>query len=123
MADDQSAALSTLRERTIAALPYSMAAPEIRRLLEEIMTSTQWPVYSPMAREHYGRGLKEGEARGAARVLLRLILAVRDLHVPDDIRDRIRSCTDLTQLETWATRAVTAQSVHDLFDETGEQHP
>ncbi|GAA3552354.1 hypothetical protein GCM10022419_035850 [Nonomuraea rosea] len=109
---------------------YSMAAPEIRRLLEEIMTSTQWPVYSPFAREHFGRGLKEGEARGEAkgeakgeaRVVL-LVLAARDLHVPDDIRDRIISCTDLTQLETWATRAATAQSVHDLFDETGEQHP
>ncbi|MFC4063281.1 hypothetical protein ACFOWE_33790, partial [Planomonospora corallina] len=33
---------------------YSMSAPEIRRLLEEIMTSTTWPVYSPFAREHYG---------------------------------------------------------------------
>ncbi|MGP3956269.1 hypothetical protein ACTWPT_09760 [Nonomuraea sp. 3N208] len=111
---------------------YSMAAPDIRRLLEEIMTSTDWPVYSPFAREHYGRGVAEGEAKGkaqgkaegkaeeAARMVL-LVLTARGFDVPDDIRTRITTCTDLAQLETWATRAATAQDLRDLFSETGGQ--
>ncbi|MFC4532875.1 hypothetical protein [Sphaerisporangium dianthi] len=108
---------------------YSMAAPEVRRLLEEIMRSTTWPVYSPFAREHYGRGLEEGQAKGqaqgqaqgqaeeAARAVL-LVLTARGLDVPDDIRARITACTDLARLETWLTRAATAQSTHDLLTET-----
>ncbi|WP_344855493.1 hypothetical protein [Planomonospora alba] len=99
---------------------YSMSAPEVRCLLEEIMTSTAWPVYSPFAREHYGRGMAEGEIKGraeeAARLVL-LVLATRGLDVPDDIRDRITACTDLARLESWAARAVTARTVHDLFSE------
>ncbi|MBG0820959.1 hypothetical protein HS048_09455 [Planomonospora sp. ID91781] len=106
---------------------YSMSAPEVRRLLEEIMTSTTWPVYSPFAREHYGRGLEEGKIEGkaegraeeAARLVL-LVLDTRGLQVPDDARARITACTDLARLESWATRAVTVRSVHDLFGETDE---
>ncbi|MBG0825233.1 hypothetical protein HS048_31580 [Planomonospora sp. ID91781] len=112
---------------------YSMSAPEVRSLLEEIMTSTTWPVYSPFAREHYGRGLKEGESRGrtegkaegkteeAARLVL-LVLAARGLEVPDDVRARITACTDLARLESWAARAATAQAGHDLFDESDEEN-
>ncbi|WP_239319415.1 hypothetical protein [Planomonospora parontospora] len=108
---------------------YSMSAPEVRRLLEEIMTSTTWPVYSPFAREHYGRGLEEGKAKGkaegkaegraeeAARLVL-LVLAARGLEVPDDVRARITACADLARLESWATRAATARTVHELFGET-----
>ncbi|MGI5273270.1 hypothetical protein ACQEUU_29260 [Nonomuraea sp. CA-218870] len=99
---------------------YSMAAPDIRRLLEEIMKSTAWPVYSPFAREHYGRGLEEGQARGKAEEASRLVLLLletRGFALPDDIRARINACTDLGRLETWATRAISAQTVDDLFDE------
>ncbi|GAA3441687.1 hypothetical protein [Planomonospora venezuelensis] len=100
---------------------YSMSAPDVRRLLEEIMTSTDWPVYSPFAREHFGRGLEEGKAEGkaeeAARMVL-LVLTARGLEVPEEIRDRITACTDLARLESWAARAATARTVHDLFGGT-----
>ncbi|WP_228010400.1 RpnC/YadD family protein [Nonomuraea phyllanthi] len=117
---------------------YSMAAPEIRRLMEEIMTSTDWPVYSPFAREHYGRGLEEGQIKGKAQgraegkaegkaegriegkaeegaKSILLVLTARGFHVPEDARVRITSCTDLAQLETWLTRAATARTLDDLF--------
>ncbi|MEV1239323.1 hypothetical protein [Nonomuraea sp. NPDC049750] len=111
---------------------YDMSTPEIRHLMEEIMksASTRWPVYSPFAREHFGRGKAEGKVEGkaegrtegkaeeAARSVL-LVLATRDFHVPDDIRTQITTCTDLAQLETWLTRAVTAQALQDLFNEVG----
>ncbi|MFF0311243.1 hypothetical protein ACFYSC_27755, partial [Streptosporangium sp. NPDC004379] len=112
---------------------YDMSAPEVRRLLEEIMKSATWPVYSPFAREHYGRGMADGEAKGkaegrtegkaeeAARLVL-LVLNARGLDVPDDVRTRIASCTDLDLLEIWATRAATARTTHDLFHETSEEN-
>ncbi|WP_431924773.1 hypothetical protein [Nonomuraea jabiensis] len=104
---------------------YSMSAPDVRRLMEEIiMTSTTWPVYSPFAREHYGRGQAEGKAEGKAEEAVRMLLLVlgaRGFDIPDDMRTRISTCADLAQLESWATRAVTAQSLEDLFDETGGQ--
>ncbi|MGI5273267.1 hypothetical protein ACQEUU_29245 [Nonomuraea sp. CA-218870] len=107
---------------------YSMAAPDIRRLLEEIMKSTAWPVYSPFAREHYGRGLEDGQTQGkaegraeeAARVVL-LLLETRGFALPDDIRARITACTDLDRLETWATRAVTAQTLDDVLADSEDQ--
>ncbi|MEU6741079.1 hypothetical protein [Streptosporangium sandarakinum] len=107
---------------------YDMSVPEVRRLLEEIMKSTTWPVYSPFAREHYGRGMADGEAKGkeegraeeAAKLVL-LILDARGLDVPDDVRARITSCADLTLLETWAARVATVQTAHELFREASEQ--
>ncbi|MGN9842068.1 hypothetical protein ACTMTI_28475 [Nonomuraea sp. H19] len=101
---------------------YSMSSPEIRRLMEEIMTSTDWPVYSPFAREHFSRGKAEGQAEGkaeeAARSVL-LVLAARGFNLPDATRARITTCTDLAQLETWLTRAAIAQTLQELFDEPG----
>ncbi|MEV1248833.1 hypothetical protein ACIBO2_50140 [Nonomuraea sp. NPDC050022] len=107
---------------------YDMSTPEIRHLMEEIMksASTKWPVYSPFAREHFGRGKTEGKAEGrtegkaeeAARLVL-LVLAARGFTVPDDIRTQITTCTDLAQLETWVTRAATTQTLQDLFNEPG----
>jgi hypothetical protein len=90
--------------------------------MEEIMKSTDWPVYSPFAREHFGRGREVGEAEGkteeAARSVL-LVLNARDFNVPDDIRNRVATCTDLAQLESWLTRAATIQALEDLFNEPG----
>ncbi|MEV0384293.1 hypothetical protein [Nonomuraea sp. NPDC050643] len=122
---------------------YSMSAPAIRDLLKEIMMSTTWPVYSPFAREHYGRGLEEGQAKGkaegiatgvakgraegmargraeeAARVVL-LVLTARGIEIPDNALTEITTCPDVTQLEIWVARAATAQTVDDLFNEENE---
>ncbi|GAA3642725.1 hypothetical protein GCM10022224_001340 [Nonomuraea antimicrobica] len=98
---------------------YSMAAADIRRLMEEIMKSTDWPVHSPLAREHFGRGLDQGKAEGKAEEagkMLLLVLGARGLDVPEDAHARITACTDLAQLEAWTTLAVTAKTIHDVFD-------
>jgi hypothetical protein len=64
------------------------------------------------------RGRAEGEARGRAEgeaeMLLR-ILAARGFAVPDDIRQRVRGCTDTSQLEAWGYLAVTAGSLEEIF--------
>ena len=43
------------------------------------------------------------------------ILEAREVAVPDDVRTRIVTCTDVDQLATWLRRAATADSVDDLF--------
>ncbi|WP_344162295.1 hypothetical protein [Nocardiopsis rhodophaea] len=101
---------------------YRTAAPLARRLLEEIMSSTSWPVYSPFAREHYGRGQEDGRKEGrnegrteeAVRMLL-LALEVRGIEISDEIRNRITTCTDCEQIETWLRRALTADRADDVF--------
>jgi hypothetical protein len=35
---------------------YNMAPLAVQRILEQLMTSDAWPVYSPFAKEHFGRG-------------------------------------------------------------------
>ncbi|MEO3791448.1 hypothetical protein ABGB14_14690 [Nonomuraea sp. B10E15] len=86
------------------------------------MTSTDWPVYSPFAREHSGRGLAEGRIKGRAEgraeqaaTSVLLVLEARGFDVPEDARARIISCTDLAQLEAWLERAATTQTLQDLF--------
>ena len=90
---------------------YSMAVPTVRHVMEEIMASTTWPVHSPFAREHFGRGKCEGEADAVLKVL-----AVRRIEVPEAARARIRACTDTCQLDVWLERAVEATTVTDLFE-------
>jgi len=59
-------------------------------------------------------GLAKGEAKGEARMILR-VLAARGLQVPAEIRQRVLSCADTSQLEAWGDRAATAASVEDVF--------
>jgi hypothetical protein len=100
---------------------YSMAAPAVRRILEELMP-TDWPVHSPFAREHFGRGKAEGREEGRvagrqegeAAALLR-VLTARGIEVPEDVRARILACADARQIETWLDRAVVAISLGEVF--------
>jgi predicted transposase YdaD len=64
--------------------------------------------------EGEAKGKAEGEAKGKAGMLLR-ILAARGFDIPGPIRERVLSCTDLGQLETWGEQAVTATSLEDVF--------
>ncbi|MFC7385478.1 hypothetical protein [Sphaerisporangium rhizosphaerae] len=82
------------------------------------MKDTTWPVYSPFAKEHYGKGLEAGkkearvEERGNA-VLTNL--KARGVHVSDDVHERITTCTDLSLLSTWMLRSATATTTDELF--------
>lgn len=100
----------------MAALPAAA-----RRHLEALMaTATHGyrDYLSDFVNKFVNQGRAEGEitgkAAGEAEALL-TVLAARDIAVPDDARARITGCTDLDQLETWIRRAVTANSVHDVF--------
>jgi hypothetical protein len=106
---------------------YAVAGPAVRHILEELMSSTTWPVYSPFAKEHYGKGMAEGraegraegmaegEAKGEAKAIL-AFLSARGLTCSQEAHDRITSCTDTGLLLTWVKRAATATTVDEMFD-------
>jgi hypothetical protein len=58
--------------------------------------------------------MSEGEARGEAKSLLRLLDA-RHLSLSEDQRQRVTSCTDSAQLDVWFDRAITAGTVAEVF--------
>jgi hypothetical protein len=73
-----------------------------------------WPVNSPFAKEHFGRGKAEGRAEGEAEAIL-LVLQARSLHVTAAEQSRITTCTDLAQLREWVRLAATVKSATELF--------
>jgi hypothetical protein len=82
----------------------------IRDLLEELVTTAaNWPVYSSLAKEHYGKGLTDGEERGRtegraegraedARESVLSVLDARGLNATESERKRILACADLDEL-------------------------
>jgi hypothetical protein len=113
---------------------YNMSPRAVCAILEELVTTTHWPVYSPFAKLHYGKGkaegLEEGRSAGRAegrtegrtegliegerRALLE-VLQARGLEVTEDQWSCIANCADLEQLKDWVRSAVTAASTSDLF--------
>jgi uncharacterized ferritin-like protein (DUF455 family) len=43
------------------------------------------------------------------------VLSARGLQVSPEIRQRVLSCADTSQLEIWGDRAATAASINDVF--------
>lgn len=77
-----------------------------RDLLEAMMTTGTREYKSDFARRYF--------SQGEAKVIL-TVLAARGVSVPEDVQARINGCTDREQLEVWARRAATADSIEDLF--------
>jgi hypothetical protein len=87
------------------------ASPQVRTALEELMATV---FKDDFMDDLIAQGLAKGLAQGEARMLLR-ILATRGIAVPDDVRDRVTSCTDTTQIEAWADRAIAASTLAEVF--------
>ena len=45
------------------------------------------------------------------------IMATRGIEVPEALRDRVLACTDVTTLDVWLARAVTATSAGEVVGE------
>lgn len=102
--DDERASLYA--DLVLAALPKAT-----RHHLEALMGTGTYEYQSDFARRYFSKG----EAKGEARSLL-AVLAARGFAVPDSLRERITSCTDLDLLEAWIRHAVTSKSLDELFD-------
>ncbi|WP_345431850.1 hypothetical protein [Actinoallomurus vinaceus] len=94
---------------------YNMAAAAVRRILEELVSSTSWPVYTPFAKQHFGRGKAEGRTEGEVHAVL-TVLDSRGIEVPESARARIHACTDLQEIDAWLKKAGVVQTVDELFD-------
>jgi hypothetical protein len=86
-----------------------------RRYLEDALSTKTHPYQSNFARRYYDQGEAAGEAKGEARAVL-AFLEARGIEVPNDVRERILVCTDLSELDTWVSRAATATKVQELFE-------
>jgi hypothetical protein len=88
------------------------ALPEAARTyLEASMAGRERRFHLDFLQESYERG----EAKGEAKAVL-AVLRARGIDVPEDTCEEIAACTDTALLETWIERAVTVDSVHELFD-------
>jgi hypothetical protein len=101
------AALDESRLATYTVLVRSAASESARQALEDLMTTK-------FRDDFVDRFLAEGEAKGEARLILR-VLAARSLEVPDKVREQVLSCTDTRQLDIWADRAATATSIEEVL--------
>jgi hypothetical protein len=97
------AELDQSRLATYTVLVRSAVSDSARQALEELMTTKFRDTF-------VDRLLAEGEARTILRVL-----AARGLEVSTKVSEQVLSCTDTSQLETWADRAATAVSVEEVF--------
>ena len=116
---DTLATLDDTRLATYTVFIRAAASPQARKALEDLMTTRYKDDFvDRLLAEGEAKGKAEGEAKGKAEgealIVLR-ILTARGLEVPTEIRQRVLSCADTSQLETWADRAATAATLDDVF--------
>ena len=113
------AGLDEDRLETYTRLVRAAASTAGRHALEALMTTMFKDEFIDRIKaegraEGKAEGRSEGEARGKASMVLR-ILAARGFDVPGSVRERVLSCADPGQLEDWGDKAVTADSLGQVF--------
>ncbi|WP_157431795.1 hypothetical protein [Actinomadura hibisca] len=78
------------------------------------MSAQTYRFQSEYAQQLREEGREEGRLEGEARSVLR-VLDRRSVRVPDSVRAQILSCEDEETVQNWLDRALTANSVEDLF--------
>ncbi|MFI7697801.1 hypothetical protein [Nonomuraea sp. NPDC049480] len=92
-----------------------LGAGPARQTWRRLMTMQNYRFKSEFAEMLRNEGRIEGEARGEAKSVLR-ILKRRGIHVTESARERILSCTDLALLETWLDQSFEVTTAEQLFD-------
>ena len=85
-----------------------------RKALEQLMATTNYEFQSDFARGYFAQGKAEGEARGKADTLLKL-LKLRGFTVPEARRQQVHACLDCDQLDAWIARVLSARELDDIF--------
>ena len=113
--------LDTERVRLYVDLAMSSLGGAARSALEALM-QTKYEYQSEFARKYVAQGREEGRREGlqqgrheGEQEALLEVLDARGLQVDDSAHQRIMACTDLSQLKRWLRKAVTAESVQELF--------
>lgn len=86
-----------------------------RTALEALMRSGTYEYQSEFARRYLAQGREQGRQEGEMSALLE-VLEARGFQVDEQSRQRIVACTDPEQLKRWLRRAVSVQSVQELFE-------
>jgi pyrroloquinoline quinone (PQQ) biosynthesis protein C len=77
-----------------------------------MMTTSEYE--KTLAERIHDQGMAEGEAKGEAKALLRLLFA-RGLAPSEAQRNQVTTCTDSAQLDLWFDRAITAATAAEVF--------
>jgi hypothetical protein len=80
------------------------------------LVDTYIPPVGSLVEERFKEIAAEGEAKGEAKALLR-VLERRGVTVPAAVRERVTNCTDLDTLNRWLDRALEVAEAEDLFAE------
>jgi hypothetical protein len=91
-----------------------LANDAARQILEAMMKTGEYE--KTFVERIHDQGIAEGEARGKAEDVLKLLHA-RHLAPSQDQRQRVASCTDPAQLDLWFDRAITAGTAAEVFAE------
>ncbi|WP_433511401.1 hypothetical protein ACQP2T_47440 [Nonomuraea sp. CA-143628] len=83
---------------------------DARQLWRTLMSTKTYRYQSEFAQQLRAEGHAEGEAK-----MLLLILNDRGITISEEARERIRTCTDVAVLESWAHQALTITSADELF--------
>lgn len=86
-----------------------------RQRTEELMRSYGEELIEQGRQEGLARGLARGVIRGRAEDILR-ILTARGMHLDEQARQRILTCTDVATLDRWFDKALNATSLADVLD-------
>jgi hypothetical protein len=90
-----------------------------RMALEVLMRSGTYEYQSEFARRYFAQGREEGRQEGRQEGEMSALLEVleaRGLQVDEQARQRIAACTETEQLKRWLRKAVSVQSVQELFE-------
>jgi hypothetical protein len=115
-------------------LAVSSLSEAARRALEALMKSGSYVYQTEFVGQWIAKGRQEGMQEGMQEgrkvgleeglqkglhdgelTALFEVLDARGLEVDDSTRQRLQACTDLAQLKLWVRKAVTVESVEELF--------
>jgi hypothetical protein len=108
----QATGASTADRERLTTIILTIASSAARQILEDMMTTIEWK--SDFIEGFHRQGLEQGLEQGKAEYLIKMIDA-RRIAVTDQQRRQITSCTDITQLDQWFDRALTAATAADIF--------
>jgi hypothetical protein len=96
----------------MTAIILTLAGDAARHILEAMMTTSEYE--KTFVEKIRDQGIAEGEVKGEAKAVLRLLDA-RRLAPSQEQRQRVTSCTDSAHLDLWLDRAATAGTADEVF--------
>lgn len=96
--------------------PIMMDSKLMQETLERLMPERKVEFTGWFSQPYYEKGLAEGEAKGEARLLSR-VLEKRFGELPGSVRQRI-SAADVASIDAWVERVLDAPDLQSVFEST-----